>query len=203
MTRIPSVTLAVVAAALVAWRTGVPSYDRAAILQGEAWRLITGHLAHWSPQHLLWDVLVFAALGAFCEHERGHLRFAGVLFAAALTVSAYLFRACPEVGEYRGLSAIDSALWCWAAMIVAPRSRSLAMFLIATFAGKVMIEVSSGAALFVPLAGSVRVLPSVHVVGALVGLCALMTADSSTSRTRLDEPQRIHEREHQTAVELL
>jgi rhomboid family GlyGly-CTERM serine protease len=167
--------MAMGAAAVAAWWIGAPAYDRPAIAQGEVWRLVTGHLTHWSAAHLRWDVLVFVMLGTFCERERGHRSFAGVLLAAALTVSAFLFFGCPEVVEYRGLSAIDSALWCWAAFIVAPRSLSLAILLLAVFAGKLMIELSTGAALFVPLAGTVYVLPLVHLVGATMGFCAVVT----------------------------
>ena len=175
MTRIPWLTMVVAAAAVAAWWIGAPVYDRPAIAQGEVWRLVTEHLTHWSAAHLRWDVLVFVILGTFCERERGHRSFAGVLLAAALTVSVFLFFGCPEVVEYRGLSAIDSALWCWASFIVSPRSLSLATLLLAMFAGKLMIEVSTGAALFVPLAGAVRVLPLVHLLGATVGFCAVAT----------------------------
>ena len=38
-------------------------YDRTAILQGEIWRLITGHWTHFPGDHLLWCVLVFAVMG--------------------------------------------------------------------------------------------------------------------------------------------
>ncbi len=51
-----------VSALLVAAYCAVPGaapgwrYDRAAILDGEAWRLVTGHLLHADIHHLGWNV---------------------------------------------------------------------------------------------------------------------------------------------------
>ena len=83
-------------------------YDRAAILQGEVWRLITGHFVHWTPSHLAWDLLAFIVLGAICLRRRW--LFASVVMTTALIVSTFLLVLCPEVTMYRGLSSIDSAL---------------------------------------------------------------------------------------------
>jgi hypothetical protein len=44
-------------------------YDRAAIAGGQLWRLLTGHWTHWAVDHLLWDVVAFAALGLACEYR--------------------------------------------------------------------------------------------------------------------------------------
>jgi membrane associated rhomboid family serine protease len=43
--------------------TAVLEYDRAAVAAGEIWRLLTGHLTHWSFDHLFWDVLGLAIPG--------------------------------------------------------------------------------------------------------------------------------------------
>ena len=32
-------------------------YDRTAILHGELWRVLTGHLVHWSADQVFWDGL--------------------------------------------------------------------------------------------------------------------------------------------------
>ena len=43
-------------------------YERAAVLSGEAWRLLTGHLVHADRSHLLWNVLgLVARLRALCR----------------------------------------------------------------------------------------------------------------------------------------
>lgn len=160
----PFVTIVVIAAAVLT--PGALEYDRAAILRGEVWRLATAHFTHWSPDHLLWDVVAFAALGVVCE--RRHALFAAVIAGTALSVSLILLFACPEVTAYRGLSAVASALWFWAVFIVAERRVTLAFVLAAMFFGKVFVELSTGASIF---ATDVAVLPSVHLIGAAVGFC--------------------------------
>jgi rhomboid family GlyGly-CTERM serine protease len=162
---VPWVTLGI---ALASWLAPASlEYERAAILRGEVWRLITGHLTHWSPDHLRWDLVAFVALGLVCE-RRGRLLFGGVLAATALAVSLVLLLGCPEVVAYRGLSAVASALWFWAALIIAERRLTLAFVLLAVFLGKVLIELSTGSSIF---ASGIDVLPSVHLIGAAIGFC--------------------------------
>lgn len=148
---------------------GFAQYDRAAILHGEIWRLVTGHFLHWSASHLTYDVLAFVILGAICE-RRGRGLFATVVVATALAVSLFLLAFRPEVELYRGLSAIDSALWVWAAFIVGERRLPLAVALGSLFLAKVAIESQTGA-LFVD---GMTVMPVVHLIGAAVGFCGAM-----------------------------
>src|SRR4051794_2008646 len=42
-------------------------YERVKVGQGEWYRLLTGHFVHWSGEHLVWDVAVFALLGILSE----------------------------------------------------------------------------------------------------------------------------------------
>jgi rhomboid family GlyGly-CTERM serine protease len=162
--RVPWITLAVALAAIVI--PGRFEYDRTAILRGEVWRLVTGHLTHWSPDHLLWDVVAFVTLGFVCE--RRHAFYGTVLLASALSVSLVLWIVCPEVTAYRGLSAVASALWFWAALIIAERRLMAGFVLLALFFGKVLIELSTGTSIF---ASGITVLPSVHLIGAAAGFC--------------------------------
>jgi membrane associated rhomboid family serine protease len=64
--------------------------DRAAVLSGHAWRLLTGHL-HGGRKHLMWDVLPLIAIGLLFEEYLGArpvpLFHALGLLAGALCVS--------------------------------------------------------------------------------------------------------------------
>jgi rhomboid family GlyGly-CTERM serine protease len=152
---------------------GFAQYDRTAILRGEGWRLVTGHFSHWSASHLGYDLLAFVILGAICE-RRGRRLFATVVAATALAVSLFLLAFRPEVELYRGLSAIDSALWLWVALIVGERRLPLAVALASLFLAKVAVESHSGA-LFVD---GMTVLPVVHLIGAAVGFIMAAWRDS-------------------------
>jgi membrane associated rhomboid family serine protease len=59
--------------------------SRAAIADGQWWRLATGHVTHWSANHLFWDLLMFVALGATLEC-RNRRRFVALLAASAATI---------------------------------------------------------------------------------------------------------------------
>ena len=174
-------------------------YDRAAILHGEVWRLLTGHFVHWTPAHLAWDLLAFLILGAICLRRRW--LFASVVIATALTVSTFLLVFCPEVAMYRGLSSIDSALWMWAVFIIGERRVALALTLLSLFIGKVMIE-SAGGALFVD---GITVLPVVHLLGAAIGFCAAALEHRMMWRTdgalhRAGRRDRVRRRRDESAV---
>ena len=173
-----SVTTASLAASMAAASLGgFAQYDRAALLRGEIWRLVTGHFAHWSPAHLGWDLLAFLVLGVLCERRR--LLLAAVIAGTALAASLFVFRFHPEVSAYRGLSAIDSALWTWFACFVAQRRRTLAIVLFALFGAKLLLEVTAG-----PLfTHGFVVMPSVHLIGAAIGFCAAMAEHKMAVRT--------------------
>jgi len=143
---------------------GFAQYDRSAVLRGEVWRLVTGHFSHWSPSHLGFDLFAFVFLGAVCE-PRDRRLFAAVMLTTTLAVSLYLLAFRADVESYRGLSAIDSALWMLAVFDLGARRPRLAASLASLFLAKVMIESRSGA-LFVD---GITVLPIVHLIGAAVG----------------------------------
>ena len=83
-------------------------FDRDAVAGWQLWRVMTCHFAHWSGDHLFWDVLVFAALGWLCERKDvgSLLRCVGL---SALLIPLALWLVLPQMATYRGLSGIDSA----------------------------------------------------------------------------------------------
>ena len=181
----PAWTVLLSGCALMAFVTGhVFQYDRGAILSGQWWRLVTGHLTHWSLDHLFWDVIVFAVLGALNE-RRDRAAFLRCTVGAAVLISAGLWLVRPDVTHYRGLSGIDSALFVMTATaacadsLVAGRRRTaaLAALALALFAVKVLWELATGSALFVDAsAAGFETIPLAHAfgaaAGALVGLFA-------------------------------
>ena len=86
-------------------------YDRPAIANGQAWRLFTGHLTHWNLDHLVWDVVVLAVLGAWCERTglARIMMISMIVSAAAISMALWFLKTGIE--QYRGLSGIDSTLF--------------------------------------------------------------------------------------------
>ena len=162
-------TLLLAAAAVGAWLApGVApllQYDRSAISHGELWRLLTGHLTHWTADHLLWDALVFLLAGAACERA-GRRRYAALLASSALAGSAAVWVGLPAMQTYRGLSGIDTAL---VAFLTATRLRGRwATAGISLLLLKLAVEAATGATAFVAPGGFAPV-PLAHAAGAAVG----------------------------------
>ncbi|MEN8190094.1 MAG: rhombosortase [Thermodesulfobacteriota bacterium] len=152
-------------------------YARPAILSGDLWRLITAHLCHWSFDHLFWDFLVFVVLGSVCE-----LRWPGsylkTLFLSAVLISSALLFFEKEMITYRGLSGIDSALFCLVCgklFIHSVRTANrtgiiLTAALFALLLAKSGYEATASHTLFVTATETFVVVPLAHLVGGAVGL---------------------------------
>jgi len=132
------------------------SFQRAEILDGEWWRLLTCHLTHGSWQHFLWDTGAFILLGGQAERRFGR-GYPLLLAASSAIVGLGLLLTLPELAWYCGLSGIDAALFC--ALLAADgreawreRDRTVlalnAMWLLG-LAGKIGYEYWTGSMLFV------------------------------------------------------
>ncbi len=146
-------------------------FNRKLIGAGEFWRLLTGHLTHFSLDHLIWDVLTFAVLGIICsKHSR--LEYLVVCIGSAVVISLVAWYACPGMEAYRGLSGIDTALYCYVALtmgIGALHKKDYAVFagvttLLVMMFGKTIYELLSGEALFVH-SDQFSTLPQAHIAG--------------------------------------
>lgn len=197
--RLPFLTLTVALGALAvhwvpAW-TDLLECHRAAVAEGEIYRVLTGHLTHWSWKHLAYDVAAFVILGIAVElRSRWHWVVCVAGTALASSSALWLFR--PDITAYRGLSAIDSALFAVFALELAlevwrsrdsnppglvqgsgpsPGSRLVALAIPGLLVAKMLYEAVTGSALFADV-GGVAVLPELHLLGALVGALALKPA---------------------------
>lgn len=166
---------------------GVLAYDRQAILLGEAWRLWTGHLVHWTGEHLFWNVVALVGLGVILEpHRRRPL--AATLRLASPLASLGLLRLVPRVSCYRGLSGLDSALVALLAVsILRSGADRLAGWFAAAglllFVAKVLLETFLGTPLFAR-GGAFEALPEVHRLGAVLGAQAAGLANGGLARRR-------------------
>jgi rhomboid family GlyGly-CTERM serine protease len=142
------------------------------------WRWFTGHFCHWSSEHLIWDTIVFVALGAICE-QRSRSQFLLCNAVSALAIIAATTVFLPNIHSYRGLSGIDSALFGWliAELFQQARDRRdwrrLALICAFAFAfiAKVIWECTTSSTLFVSNAQSEFVpMPLAHAVGAFAGV---------------------------------
>ena len=150
--------------------------------RGEAWRLLTGQMIHWTPRMALFDLGMLLGLGAWLE-IRGDRRLAASGLALGAILTALAVHLSPDLFQYRGSSGIASALFVLGAFRIADSpdrwTRGLAMSTVALFLAKAAFETLAGQALFAgELPEGVRVVPLVHLLGGLGGALALAIAGS-------------------------
>ena len=179
---VPWRSLVVAAAALVAAaiHRGVSllAYERDAILNGELWRLWTGHLMHASPYHLLWNVLPLIALGLLWEPllKRGFWCLLGV---SSTLVSAGLVVFDPALVGYVGLSGALNGIWIGGTLLAARGEGALGnrrgQLLFTAFVmldlAKIAFEAWTGTPVFTETQSlGIRSVPLAHALGALGGM---------------------------------
>jgi len=158
------------------------AWERAAILHGEWWRLIGGHLVHFSPSHAGADALGLIAMGLLAEPLLGPRRYALVLGGGALLVSLGLLALAPGLLEYRGASglavfaAVLGGVLAWRRH---PASRTMLACAALALASKTLWEAFAHTAAFSELPAGITVAWQAHLLGAALGLCAASAIHAS------------------------
>jgi len=151
-------------------------FSRTALARGQLWRLLTGHLTHFSADHLKWDLVVFLALGSLVE-LRNRTHFTVSVVGGALLISIGVWWLQPQFNNYRGLSGVDSALFGYLAADIFKLARAEAKrwtavaagLAMALFAAKTLFELNTGQTLFVENTVSFSPVPLAHLIGVIVG----------------------------------
>ncbi len=167
--------------------TEVLRFERAAISNGDYWRLVSGHFVHLSGTHAALNVagvvLVWMLVGqAF--RWRGWLL---VSLAVVLSVDAGLWWWSPRLSWYVGLSGLLHG-WLAAGICGMPRGRRMdALLLGAVLIAKLVFEQWYGALPGSEEAAGGPVVVDAHLYGALGGLLAgvLVVLVRVTGRARL------------------
>ncbi|MEC7804297.1 MAG: rhombosortase, partial [Pseudomonadota bacterium] len=106
---LPAVGVSIIVAAIQLFPQSlqhIVRYDRAAIAEGEFWRIITGHLAHLGWNHLVMNVAgLWLVTYVFAPAGKPWLWATGMLATAMLT-SAGLYFFNPQLSFYVGLSGV-------------------------------------------------------------------------------------------------
>lgn len=145
-------------------------YERHPVLEGELWRLVTGHLVHGTPAHLLLNMAGVGLMGALFPRDYSLGQWLIVLLAslAAIDLGFVLFE--PQLQWYVGLSGVlHGALAAGAVAWWRHESRGLALALSVVLLGKLVWEQWHGA---LPLSGDMPVIVDAHLYGAIGGTLA-------------------------------
>lgn len=142
-------------------------YERSAVLQGQYWRLLTGHLVHGSGQHLLLNAVGLGLIAALFPREYSLRAWLLILGSSIATIDLGFVLLEPQLEWYVGLSGVlHGALAAGAIGWWRHESRALALALTAVLVGKLAWEQLHGA---LPLSGDMPVVVDAHLYGAIGG----------------------------------
>jgi rhomboid family GlyGly-CTERM serine protease len=143
-------------------------FDRAAIAQGEWWRLITGHWVHSDLAHAGWDITALLVLGVVFE-VRLQWRLPLALLIGTVGVDAWLWWGVPALRYYCGLSGIlNSLLIVGLLQLWGDLRHPLILLTAAGTVAKILVEINTGQAVLTQTAWPS--VPTVHAAGFLCGL---------------------------------
>ncbi len=142
-------------------------YERAAVLQGEYWRLITAHGTHADTQHLIFNLLGTGLIAALFPRSYAAREWAIILLVSALSIDAGFLLLEPSLEWYLGASGVlHGALVAGAIAWFRSGQRSMAAVLGILLMTKLAWEQCHGA---LPLVTGVPVIVDAHAYGALGG----------------------------------
>lgn len=87
-------------------------YDRSAIIDGEIWRLVTGHLYHFSSLHLWCNLVPLVLIGTCIERQSGSWLI-GVCLMMGMAIGVSLFFAHPSMIRFGGGSGLVCGLFAY------------------------------------------------------------------------------------------
>jgi len=170
---VPWSTLTMAALALLLYLGAGPAapawvFDRAAVANGQWWRLVTGHLVHCDLSHLCWDVAGLMVLGWLFEDRFSHRQFLTIMASGMVAVNAWLWWGQAPL-RYCGLSGLLNTLLA-AGLIQQWRNSRSVLIPIVGFAAtlKVAWEALHHKALFTATAWPA--MPQAHAAGLSAGV---------------------------------
>ena len=147
-------------------------FDRNAVVRGQLWRVATANLVHFSPSHLLYDLIVVTIAGVLLERRGWPV--AAIVAGSGIAVGIAVLSLEPTLATYGGLSGIACTLAVIAALDSARSSgltRATGIAFLLLVAVKLWWEWRSGSFVFVSAAtANIRPVPLAHVIGSGVGV---------------------------------
>lgn len=145
-------------------------YEREAVLHGEYWRLLTGHLVHGNTQHLILNGAGLGLIAALFPHDYSWRAWLLIALFSLLAIDLAFVFYKPQLAWYLGLSGVlHGALAAGTIAWWRHESRPLALVLSAIFVGKLAWEQWHGA---LPLSSGLPVVVDAHLYGAVGGAVA-------------------------------
>jgi len=91
-------------------------YHRGFIIDGQYWRVVTGHLFHTNFAHLILNTLAIVLLWALHGRFYSIKNYSLLFIFSCLMISAAIYIFSPEMNQYVGLSGVLHAFFVWGAL---------------------------------------------------------------------------------------
>ncbi|MAA65368.1 MAG: rhombosortase [Alteromonadaceae bacterium] len=156
---------------LAAWTLpgALLEWSRAGIVEGEYWRLLTGHWTHVGLAHLLLNLLGLMVIGALFSHREGIWQWLLALIVIALGVSLSLLWLMNDLDWYRGFSGCLYGLLAYRGVVsLTDRPGFAATVLVFTGLKLLADSVMTGDGLSADWIGA-AVIWQAHITGAVTG----------------------------------
>lgn len=147
-------------------------YARSAIADGEAWRLVTGHLVHLGWSHFLMNALALGAIWALVGRHLPAARWWAVLALVMAGIDAGFWWLGPHLDWYVGLSGVLHGLLVAGLLAGFGEARAEALLLLVLVTAKLAWEQVFGALPGSASAAGGPVVVEAHLYGALAGAAA-------------------------------
>lgn len=145
-------------------------YERAALADGELWRLLTGHLVHLGWGHLALNLAGLGVLWAIFRPVLVLKDWVGAGLAAAFAIDAGLYWGQPELPWYVGLSGVLHGFWATGALRAWRVDRGASCALGGLLFAKVLWEQAVGPVPLTAGAAGGPVVVDAHLFGAAGGV---------------------------------
>ncbi len=160
-------------------------FERQRILDGEFWRLVTGHFAHLAPQHLALNALGLGIVALLVGRALCPREWLLAFIVCLASTSAGLLFLDPELNWYVGLSGVLHGLLVTGLLANLPLRRTESAVLLAIVVAKIGWEQFVG-----PMPGAEGtaggpVIVNAHLYGAIGGGLATAILISARRRTQI------------------
>ncbi len=139
------------------------AWQRDAIADGQWGRILTAHLVHLGPTHLLFNLLGLAVIAELLLEGWRWQDLLSLMLASAVGTSLFLWVGEPELRWYAGMSGALHGMWAGAALAGWLRSRQWLAAGALVALGVKLLALNGGS-------GAMPVVPVAHVYGAAAGL---------------------------------
>jgi rhomboid family GlyGly-CTERM serine protease len=173
--------LLALAAVLVWWLDSAAIDWQPQLAWREPWRWWSAAFVHWSPMHLLANLLATALVAAYGWAARVP-RTVALAWLAAWPFTHLALLAKPELAHYGGLSGVlhagVAAATVWLVLRGQGAQRTIGWMMLTGQSVKLLVEAPWGAAVHAPGELDVAVAPLAHAGGSIAGAlcCALALA---------------------------